>query len=211
MGRHDAQEHARATVATVPSSEPHDVVMAERAGRLEVIAGPMFAGKTEELLRRVRRAVIAGRRVEVFTHELDTRGQGRIASHAGLDFPSRAVASASAIPDEASDDVDLVAIDEAHFFGADLVPAADELARRGIVVVIAGLDVTFAGQPFEPLPSLMAVAESVDKLTAICTVCGADAIFHARVERGPAGATDLVAEHIGGAEKYQARCRRHFG
>lgn len=175
-----------------------------------MIAGPMFAGKTEELLRRVRRAVIAGRRVEVFTHELDTRGQGRIASHAGLDFPSRAVASASAITREANEDVDLVAIDEAHFFGAELVPVADELARRGIVVVIAGLDVTFAGQPFEPLPSLMAVAESVDKLTAICTVCGADAVFHQRVGRVVAGDTDLVAEHVGGSEKYQARCRRHF-
>src|ERR687896_1893110 len=131
--------------------------MEGRTGRLEVIAGPMFAGKTEELLRRVRRAVIAARRVEVFTHELDTRGRGRIASHAGLNFPSRAVASASAIPRAASDDVDLVAIDEAHFFGSELVPVANELARRGVVVVVAGLDVTFAGQPFEPLPSLMAV------------------------------------------------------
>ncbi|HEX6009192.1 MAG TPA: thymidine kinase, partial [Actinomycetota bacterium] len=130
--------------------------MEERTGRLEVIAGPMFAGKTEELLRRVRRAVIAGRRVKVFTHELDSRGKGRIASHAGLDFPSRAVSSASAVAREADAAVDLVAIDEAHFFGTELVPVAEDLARRGIVVVIAGLDVTFAGQPFEPLPSLMA-------------------------------------------------------
>jgi thymidine kinase len=182
----------------------------ERTGRLEVIAGPMFAGKTEELLRRVRRAVIAGRRVEVFTHELDSRGKGRIASHAGLDFPSRAVSSASAVAREADAAVDLVAIDEAHFFGTELVPVAEDLARRGIVVVIAGLDVTFAGQPFEPLPSLMAVAESVDKLTAICTVCGADAVFHQRVGGAVADDTDLVAEHVGGSEKYQARCRRHF-
>jgi thymidine kinase len=184
--------------------------VAGRTGRLEVIAGPMFAGKTEELLRRVRRAVIAGRRVEVFTHELDTRGQGRIASHAGLDFPSRAVPSASAIARETNEDADLVAIDEAHFFGNHLVPIADELAARGIVVVIAGLDVTFAGRPFEPLPSLMALAESVDKLTAICAVCGADAVFHQRVGAAIAGETDLVAEHVGGSEKYQARCRRHF-
>jgi thymidine kinase len=188
----------------------HDAQVEERTGRLEVIAGPMFAGKTEELLRRVRRAVIAGRRVEVFTHVLDTRGQGRIASHAGLDFPSRAVSSASAIAREADAAVDLVAIDEAHFFGTELVPVADELARRGVLVVIAGLDVTFAGQPFEPLPSLMAVAESVDKLTAICTVCGAEAIFHERVSAPTAKETQLVAEHVGGAEKYQARCRRHF-
>jgi thymidine kinase len=182
----------------------------ERIGRLEVIAGPMFAGKTEELLRRVRRAVIAGRRVEVFTHALDTRGQGRVASHAGLDFPSRAVGSAAAIIENVSRDVDLVAVDEAHFFGPELVPVATELAGRGLVVVVGGLDVTFAGDPFEPMPSLMAVAESVEKLTAICTVCGADAVFHQRVGGSVATETDLVAEHVGGTEKYQARCRRHF-
>jgi thymidine kinase len=184
--------------------------MNERAGRLEVIAGPMFAGKTEELLRRVRRAVIAGRRVAVFTHVLDVRGHGRVASHAGLDFPSRAVEAASAIGDDVGLDVDLVAIDEAHFFGPELVPAVNELAARGLVVVVAGLDVTFGGDPFEPLPSLMVLAESVDKLTAICTVCGADAIFHQRVGGAVATETDLVAEHVGGTEKYQARCRRHF-
>lgn len=87
---------------------------------------------------------------------------------------------------------------------------ADRLARRGAVVVVAGLDVTFAGAPFEPLPSLMALAERVDKLTAICTVCGADAIFHVRVAPSRSAATELVAEHVGGGEKYQARCRRHF-
>jgi thymidine kinase len=180
-------------------------------GRLEVVAGPMFAGKTEELLRRVRRAVIGGRRVQVFTHALDTRGgAGHVASHAGLDFPSQEASSARDIEGAVRPGIDMVAIDEAHFFGPDLTAVVGGLARRGIVVVVAGLDVTFDGLPFEPLPSLMALAERVDKLTAICTVCGADAIFHARVERGPAGATDLVAEHIGGAEKYQARCRRHF-
>lgn len=184
--------------------------MDERAGRIEVIAGPMFAGKTEELLRRVRRAVIGGRRVEVFTHALDTRGQGRIASHAGLDFPSRAAPSAAVIAEQVKADTDLVAVDEAHFFGSDLVPVANELANRGLLVVVAGLDVTFAGQPFEPLPSLMAVAERVDKLTAVCTVCGADAVFHERVRPASATDTELVPEHVGGSEKYQARCRRHF-
>jgi thymidine kinase len=180
----------------------------ERGGRVEVIAGPMFAGKTEELLRRVRRAVIASRRVQVFTHVLDTRGHGRVASHAGLDFPSEAVSSAEEVAARA--DAELAAIDEAHFFGPDLIEVVGDLARRGLVVVVAGLDVTFAGEPFEPLPSLMATAERVDKLTAICTVCGAEAVFHQRV--GPADASDtgLVAENVGGPEKYQARCRRHF-
>ena len=180
-------------------------------GRLEVIAGPMFAGKTEELLRRVRRAVIGGRGVQVFTHALDTRGgEGRVASHAGLDFPSREVSSVREIEGAVRPEVDMVAIDEAHFFGPDLTRVVGALAGRGVVVVVAGLDVTFDGFPFEPLPSLMALAERVDKLTAICSVCGAEAIFHTRVDRALAGATDLVAEHVGGVDKYQARCRHHF-
>jgi thymidine kinase len=180
-------------------------------GRIEVVAGPMFAGKTEELLRRVRRAVIGGRSVRVFTHALDTRqGSGVVASHAGHEHPSHQVASAGEIADLVPEGTDLVAIDEAHFFGAELVPAVEALAGRGVVVIVAGLDVTFAGRPFEPLPSLMAVAERVDKLTAICTLCGEEAVFHQRIEAVSAGDTDLVAEHVGGAEKYEARCRRHF-
>ncbi len=184
--------------------------MSETRGRVEVVAGPMFAGKTEELLRRVRRAVIAGQRVLVLTHVLDTRaGTDRIASHAGRAAPSRAISAAGEIGPATGPDVDMVAIDEAHFFGPDLVGAVGELAARGIVVVVAGLDVTFEGRPFEPLPSLMALAERVDKLTAICVICGAEAIFHTRVadESRDVG---LVPDNIGGAEKYQARCRRHF-
>jgi thymidine kinase len=119
------------------------------------------------------------------------------------------VPSAAAVRASIPSDTDLVAIDEAHFFGPDLVAAVAELAGRGLVVVVAGLDVTFEGQPFEPMPSLMALAERVDKLTAICTVCGADAIFHVRVTPAAASDVELVPEHVGGAEKYQARCRRH--
>ncbi len=180
-------------------------------GRVEVIAGPMFAGKTEELLRRVRRAVIAGRQVRVITHALDTRGgTDRVASHAGLGHPSVAVRSAKHIGSALDDATEMVAIDEAHFFGPGLEDVVGELAARGLVVVVAGLDVTFGGRPFEPLPSLIALAERVDKLTAICTVCGEEAIFHTRIASGSANETDLVPEHVGGVEKYQARCRRHF-
>ena len=180
-------------------------------GRVEVVAGPMFAGKTEELLRRVRRAVIGGREVVIFTHALDTRqGSGVVASHAGLEHPSRVVRSAAEILEHVPAGTDLVAIDEAHFFGPELVPVVEELASRGMVVVVAGLDVTFAGRPFEPLPSLMAVAERVDKLTAICTVCGEEAVFHQSIAPVEAGDTALIAEHVGGSEKYEARCRRHF-
>jgi thymidine kinase len=183
-----------------------------RVGRVEVIAGPMFAGKTEELLRRVRRAAIAGRRVAVFTHALDTRaGGGRITSHAGLDAPSRPAASGAEIAAALdADATDIVAIDEAHFFGPELVATVAKLAARGVVVVVAGLDVTFTGEPFEPLPSLMSLAERVDKLTAICTICGDDAIFHERVVASQAADVRLVTENVGGAETYQARCRRHF-
>jgi thymidine kinase len=207
------------------------------AGRLEVIAGPMFAGKSEELLRRVRRARIARRGVLVVSHSLDARrGLGRVTSHSGQGVPSHTVSDAAEILAlvEADADADadagdgtgtateLVAVDEAQFFGAGLVPVASELARRGLVVVVAGLSVTFDGQPFSPLPELMALAESVEKLTAVCSVCGADAAFHVRVPGAPpvpaaddtgdaGGALVPVAAHVGGSESYEARCRRHAG
>lgn len=183
------------------------------AGRLEVITGPMFAGKTEELVRRVRRAQIAGRAALVVAHELDTRsGPGRVASHSGLEIESRTVGSAAEIPALVQPETVLVAIDEAQFFGDALVDVAVALADRGIVVVVAGLAVTFDGRPFEPLPALMAVAEQVTKLTAVCSRCGRDAAFHVRVH-APApvdgDALTPVAAHVGGVESYEARCRLH--
>ena len=189
-----------------------DGPMNDRQGRIEVIAGPMFAGKTEELLRRVRRAAIAGRRVALFTHALDTRAGGdRVASHAGLDAPSRPARTAAEIASAVEDGTDIVAIDEAQFFGPDLVATVARLAARGFTVVVAGLDVTFTGEPFEPLPALMALAEQVDKLTAICTICGEEAVFHQRVIPTDTADVRLVTENVGGLETYQARCRRHFG
>ena len=106
--------------------------------------------------------------------------------------------------------IDIVAIDEAQFFGPPLESVVGNLAARGLHVIVAGLDVTFLGQPFEPLPALMAGAERVDKLTAVCSVCGADAIFHARVAPAGSGDVNLVTENVGGRETYQALCRRHF-
>jgi thymidine kinase len=180
-------------------------------GRVEVVCGPMFAGKTEELLRRVRRAVIAGRRVVVFSHALDTRhGAERLASHVGLDYPSVAATTAKEIEARVPADAEVVAIDEAQFFGPGLVPLVQRLADRGAVVIVAGLDVTFDGRPFEPLPSLMALAERVDKLTAICSVCGEEAVYHVKLAPTQAEADDLVAANVGGTETYQARCRRHM-
>ena len=179
-------------------------------GRLEVVCGPMFAGKTEELLRRVRRAVIAGRHVVVISHALDDRyGTARLGSHAGLEYPSVAVSTADAIEAVVPADAEVVAIDEAQFFGPGLIPVVDRLAARPLVVIVAGLDVTFEGEPFEPLPSLMALAERVDKLTAICSTCGEEAVFHIRVAGRPVGPEALVEANVGGSETYQARCRRH--
>ena len=185
----------------------------------------MFAGKTEELLRRVRRAEVAGRRVEVVGHVLDNRrGAGTVSSHSGLAIPSRTARDAHDLETVVREGgpLDLVAVDEAQFFGPALVGVVQRLADDGLVVVVAGLDVTFDAQPFEPLPTLVALAERVDKLTAVCAVCGEDAAFHVRVvttgartddaRQNGGGEDPLVpaAEHVGGAESYEARCRAHL-
>ncbi|ASK65047.1 thymidine kinase [Brachybacterium avium] len=193
---------------------------AMEAGRLHVIAGPMFAGKSEELLRRVHRARLAGLEVEVIGHSLDSRGGAdRLSTHAGRSTPARMLQRAEQlqIPPGAggSDDPglpgppDIIAIDEAQFFGPDLVPVIEGLLEAGIQVEVAGLCVTFDGGPFAPLPSLMAMAEEVVKLTAVCTVCGADAAFHVRLIGDGASALERTAAQVGGAESYQARCRSH--
>lgn len=183
-------------------------------GRLEVITGPMFSGKSEELMRRVRRARIAGVEALVISHSLDTRAElSAVTSHIGVTVPAVPVGDVASLAEAArADDVDLIAIDEAQFFGPDLVPAVEKLLSRGIDVIVEGLCVTFDGDPFEPLPTFMALAEDVTKLTAVCTVCGRDAVFHERIAAAPAGsATDIDASHIGGLDSYVARCREHFG
>jgi thymidine kinase len=146
----------------------------------------------------------------VINHALDVRhGTDRLASHVGGDFPSLAAATPEDVEAAVPGGSDVVAIDEAQFFGPGLVPVVGRLADRGITVIVAGLDVTFDGRPFEPLPSLMALAERVDKLTAICAVCGEEAVFHVKTVATSAGPADLVAANVGGTETYQARCRRH--
>ena len=182
----------------------------DRIGRLEVVCGPMFAGKTEELLRRVRRALIAGRRVTVITHALDTRhGADRLASHIGRDFPSLAAATPEAVEAAIPGDAEVIAIDEAQFFGPGLVPVTGRLAARGLVVLVAGLDVTFDGRPFEPLP----VADGARRAGR-----QADGDLHdlwrgggvpRQGRRDAGGPGDLTAANVGGTETYQARCRRH--
>lgn len=185
-----------------------------RAGALHVIAGPMFSGKSEELLRRVRRAKLAGQRVAVVNHALDSRyGSGEITSHAGLTISAVSVGSvADLLAVVEGRELDLLAIDEAQFFGPDLVAAVEAILARGITVVVAGLCVTFDGGPFEPLPALMAVADEVVKLTAVCALCGRDAPFHQRLAHDDVGdARRPQPAHVGGSETYQARCRDHLG
>lgn len=174
----------------------------------------MFAGKTEELLRRVRRARVAGVRVEVVSHALDVRrGVGRVSTHDGVGVPARVAQDVSALVLGRDPRARLLAIDEAQFFGPELVGAVGRLADAGLVVVVAGLDVTYDGRPFDPVASLAALAERSDRLLAVCTVCGRDAPFHERVA-APGDDEDArlpTPAHVGGAESYQARCREHFG
>ncbi|MEE1652040.1 thymidine kinase [Brachybacterium sp. J144] len=181
------------------------------AGRLHVIAGPMFAGKTEELLRRVRRSRLAGARVEVIGHALDTRaGVDRLRTHLGASLPARMMSDPAQLAVLLTGEVpDLVAIDEVQFFGAGVLAAIDDLLDAGVQVEAAGLCVTYDGEPFEPVPALMAVAEEVVRLTAVCAVCGRDAAFHVRLAGSAGDPHAVTAEQVGGIESYQARCRTH--
>jgi thymidine kinase len=179
-----------------------------RGGWIEVICGSMFCGKTEELLRRVRRAVIARQRIQVFKPPIDHRyGVSRVASHNGLAWDSEAVSSSGEILERLKPDTTIVAIDEVQFFDEDVASVCHQLAQRGLRVICAGLDLDFRGEPFGPMPRLMAQAELLDKLHAICVVCGAPASRTQRLIDGqPARFSDPVIV-IGASEKYEARCR----
>ena len=172
----------------------------------------MFSGKSEELMRRVRRATIAGTKVLVVSHSLDTRVDiATITSHIGMNIPAVPLGEASAHAEAArGPDYPRLAKAEAPVGGFELSPRGAELLRRGIDVIVEGLCVTFDGQPFEPLPSFMASAEDVLRLTAVCTVCGRDAVFHQRTDSSDLAATAIDARHIGGSDAYVARCREHF-
>ncbi|HNS03218.1 MAG TPA: thymidine kinase [Anaerolineae bacterium] len=179
-----------------------------RGGWIEVICGSMFCGKTEELLRRVRRAVIARQRVQVFKPAIDHRyGIGRVASHNGLAWESETVASSEQILERLHPDTTIVAIDEVQFFDEGIAEVCNQLARRGLRVICAGLDLDFRGEPFGPMPRLMAQAELLDKLHAICVVCGAPASRTQRLIDGQPARFDDPVIVIGAAEKYEARCR----
>ena len=177
-------------------------------GSVELVCGSMFSGKTEELIRRLRRAVIARQNVQVFKPLIDTRyHEERVTSHNGINFEARPVASSAEILDRIKPDTNVIAIDEVQFFDPDVVDVCDELANHGKRVICAGLDTDFRGVPFGPMPDLMARAESVDKLHAICVVCGEDASRTQRLIDGRPAAYDDPVVLVGADEVYEARCR----
>ncbi|MFC6824862.1 thymidine kinase [Halopelagius fulvigenes] len=181
------------------------------SGWIEVISGSMFSGKTEELLRRLRRAEIAGQDVAAFKPELDDRyGETIVGSHVGRRWEATVVpAEGDGVWDalDALNGEEVVAIDEANFFSNELVELCEYLADDGRRVLVSGTDQTYRGEPFEPLPQLMAVAEYVDKLQAICTVCGEPATRNQRLIDGEPAHADEPTYMVGAEESYEARCR----
>jgi thymidine kinase len=175
------------------------------SGRIEVVCGPMFSGKTEELIRRVKRAQIARQKVQIFKPATDNRyHETEVVSHSSLSIEATAVNSSVEILQKVFDLTRVVAIDEVQFFDENIIVVVEKLARRGIRVIMAGLDQDFMGKPFGPMPSLLAIADSVNKIHAICTVCGGSATKTFR--KNPKESAQVL---VGEADLYEARCRAH--
>jgi len=184
--------------------------MKHHRGRLEVITGPMFCGKTDEMLRRLRRAIIAKQKLQVFKPGFDVRySSEKVTSHAGNEYDAFPVENISEIPTFLLDEVTLVAIDEAQFFGEEIIPVVQDLVEKGIRVIVGGLDMDFRGLPFGQMPMLLAQAEVVDKLQAICMVCGEEATRTQRLVDGEPAYFDDPIIIVGASEMYEARCRIH--
>ena len=184
--------------------------MRHTQGSIEVICGSMFSGKTDELIRRLVRATIAKQKVQVFKPAIDVRyAVEKVTSHAGADYDAIPVENAAEITSKMDADTTVVGIDEAQFMDADVVRVAQELAELGKRVLVAGLDMDFRGEPFGPMPELMSKAERVDKLHAICMVCGEEASRTQRLVNGKPARYDDPVVIVGAAELYEARCRLH--
>ncbi|MBO2535515.1 thymidine kinase [Rummeliibacillus suwonensis] len=179
-------------------------------GWIEVICGSMFSGKSEELIRRVRRAQFAKQKIAVFKPRIDNRySEEAVVSHNGATIIAHPIEKSGETWNYITDDFDVIAIDEAQFFDEDIIDTAQSLANHGYRVILAGLDQDFKGIPFGPMPKLMAIAEQVTKLQAVCSVCGAPASRTQRLINGqPANADDPVIL-VGAAEAYEPRCRHH--
>jgi thymidine kinase len=180
-------------------------VIQGKTGWIEVICGPMFSGKSEELIRRIRRAEIARQRVQIFKHAIDARyDTTSIVSHSQQSLPSIAVRTSAEIAQQVDDRAEVVAIDEGQFFDSQLVEVCNRLANLGKRVIVAGLDMDYRALPFGPMPHLMAAAEYVTKQLAICVVCGQPANF---TQRLTASRDQIV---VGAQGTYEARCRHHY-
>ncbi|MGB7070905.1 MAG: thymidine kinase [Pyrinomonadaceae bacterium] len=174
-------------------------------GWIEVIVGSMFSGKSEELIRRVRRAQIARQKVQVFKPRIDDRySKEEIASHSGMTHLSKPVMTAAELMERVEVETQVVAIDEGQFFDMGLIDAANRLADSGKRVIVAGLDQDYTGNPFEPMPQLLSVAEFITKTHAICVKCGNTANYSQRTVES------VERVEVGAADKYEARCRRCF-
>lgn len=179
-------------------------------GSIEVVCGSMFSGKTDELIRRMRRAVIARQKVQVFKPSIDIRyAVEKVTSHAGADFAAIPVQHSEEILQKLDADTTVVGVDEAQFFDDGILDVTTHLANNGIRVLVAGLDQDFRGLPFGPMPMLMAMAEHVDKLQAICMVCGEPASRTQRLVNGKPARYDDPIVIVAASEMYEARCRRH--
>jgi len=180
-------------------------VISGKPGWIEVICGPMFSGKSEELIRRIRRAEIARQRVQIFKNALDARYDATsIVSHSQQSLPSVAVDQIGQVYDLIEEGTEVVAIDEGQFFTSEIVSVCNQLASRRLRVIVAGLDLDYCGEPFGSMPELMATAEYVSKQLAICMVCGDPANFTQRLT------DDRDRIVVGAIGTYEARCRRHF-
>jgi len=179
-------------------------------GWIEVITGVMFSGKSEELIRRVRRALIARKRVQVFKSALDDRyaGVGRISSHDGAEVEAVPIRSGLELARLAHPSTQVFGIDEVQFLDDSVVEILTLLADRGARIIAAGTDMDFRGEPFGPMPQLLTRAETVDKLHAICVVCGSPATRNQRLVDGRPAPFEAPTIQVGGAESYEARCRR---
>jgi thymidine kinase len=173
-------------------------------GWIEVICGSMFSGKSEELIRRLRRAIIAKQRVQVFKPAIDSRSEAEIVSHSDMRLPSISVSSSADLLTRLDHRTEVVGVDEAQFFDPGIVEVCQRMADQGKRVIVAGLDKDFRGAPFGPIPTLMAVAEDVTKTLAICVRCGSPANNTQRLVESD----ELVV--VGAQGLYEARCRRCF-
>jgi len=184
--------------------------MKRKVGSLEVIAGPMFSGKTEELIKRIRRAIIGKQKTIVFKHKLDVRYLKRnVISHSKISHKSKAVTSVKDILKQAQN-FEVVGIDETMWFGKDLIEVVDKLVNQGKRLIVTGLALTFNREPFTPMPELMALADKVDKLTSVCVICGKEAIYHKKISGDTKNPFSITKKHVGEKDVYEARCRNCF-